>query len=202
MGLKANELVWRTLLDSAIAGTRYWQSLADLAFEAGVPLTTTHLATRKLSEIGAIAQYRAGGLSVVSPDKLATLLCAWRNLHKDTIAKTTRAAAQDYVSSGAPHALGGPDAAVHMLGGTNKVADYSQSILYIPQAARKHSWPTGDEIRVLEMDERAALNWDGYSSFSQTYADLFATPGWQATEFRLALKAALLPERDWEEDSR
>jgi len=87
--VKGNELVWRTLLDAAIQGKKHWENLADLAFYSAVPLSTTHLATKKLSEIGAVKPLRGGGLSVVNPDKVATVLCAWRNLNKDRITSTT-----------------------------------------------------------------------------------------------------------------
>lgn len=51
-------------------------------------------------------------------------------------------------------------------------------------------------MRILKLDSRASLDWDGYSSFTQTYTDLFATPGWQASEFRLALRDMFLSGRD------
>lgn len=47
------------------------------------------------------------------------------------------------------------------------------------------------------MDKRAMKTWDGYSSVAQTYADLFATPGWQASEFRTALRERFVPAREW-----
>lgn len=49
------------------------------------------------------------------------------------------------------------------------------------------------------MDERAAKTWTGYSSVAQTYADLFATPGWQASEFRKALRDRFVRDREWEQ---
>ncbi len=41
-----------------------------------------------------------------------------------------------------------------------------------------------DRVKVtfLRADSRAARSWDAYTSFAQTYVDLFATPGWQASE--------------------
>lgn len=197
--MKSNELVWRTLLDGAVKGNLTWPSLADLAFQSGVPLTTTHLAIQKLSDIGAVFQLRSGGLSVVNPDKVATVLCAWRNLKKDIVATTTREAFLELSSGNRRFALGGPDAAIELLGGVNKVADFSRSIGYCENATSV-DWPEGEELIVLQMDDRAVLDWDGFSSFAQTYADLFATPGWQATEFRLALKEKFLPEKSWEVD--
>lgn len=198
--MKSNELVWRTLLDGAIQGKMHWSGLADVAFMSSVPTSTTHLATKKLSDIGAIRPLRGGGISVVNPDKIATVLCAWRNLQKDTIIWTTRKAFSAEIKSGLHHALGGPDAAIHWLGGENKVANFSKSMAYVsPEHAREVNWPEGDEVLILEMDARAELDWDGYSTIAQTYADLFATPGWQASEFRLALKDRYLRERNWEQ---
>lgn len=198
--MKSNELVWRTLLDGAIQGKKHWSGLADVAFMSSVPTSTTHLATKKLSDIGAIKPLRGGGISVVNPDKIATVLCAWRNIQKDTITWTTRDGFDIAVASGLHHALGGPEAAIYWLGGSNKVADFSKSIAYAKRSdAEGLILPEGDEVLLLEMDERAELDWDGYSTIAQTYADLFATPGWQASEFRLALKDRYLRERNWEQ---
>lgn len=201
--MKSNELVWRTLADAALTGTRRWTNLADLAFQAGVPLTTTHLATKKLSDIGALIRYPGGGFSVVSPEKVLTLLCAWRNLENDTLAKTTMKGFLEIAKqSDKPFALGGPTAAISHLGGENKVADYSQTLGYLfLEGGESIEWPVGDEVRVLKMDARAARTWDRYTSPAQTYADLFASPGWQASEFRLALREKFLVERDWNQPS-
>lgn len=187
--MKSNELVWRTLADAALKGSRRWANLADLAFQSGVPVTTAHLATKKLSDIGAISRYGGGGFSVVSPDKLLTLLSGWRNLENDTIATTTMEAFDRITRKHKlTFAFGGPTAAVHHLGGQNKVSDFSKTLAYVePKAVEEIEWPEGDELRVLGMDSRAAKTWEGFSSLAQTYADLFASPGWQASEFRLAL---------------
>lgn len=199
--MKSNELVWRTLLDGAIQGKKQWPGLAEVAFMSSVPVSTTHLATKKLSEIGAIRSLRGGGISVVNPDKIATVLCAWRNLQKDSIAWTTRDALDKAAASGFHHALGGPDAAIHWLGGENKVADFSKSLAYANRSdAEGLRWPEGDEVLILEMDARAELDWDGYSTIAQTYADLFATPGWQASEFRLALRNRFMADDNWEQE--
>lgn len=195
--VKSNELVWRTLLDGSISGVLRWESLADLAFKSGVPLTTTHLATKKLAEIGAVLPYRSGGLSVTSPDKIATVLCAWRNLEKDTITWTTQEAFNEFRNGSETHAIGGMEAASHFLGGENTVADLGTGIGYVTENAAKRDWPKGSEVRLLQLDSRAELDWDGYSSIAQTYSDLFATPGWQASEFRIALKRKFLPETNW-----
>lgn len=199
--MKSNELVWRTLADAALTGTRRWANLADLAFQAGVPVTTAHLATKKLSDIGAISRYGGGGFSVISPEKLLTLLSGWRNLENDTIATTTMKAFDQITrKQKLTFAFGGPTAAVQHLGGQNKVSDFSKTLAYVePAAVEGIDWPEGDEVRVLTMDPRAVKTWQGFSSPAQTYADLFASPGWQASEFRLALREKFVSDRDWDQ---
>ncbi|WP_244893235.1 hypothetical protein [Agreia bicolorata] len=98
-----------------------------------------------------------------------------------------------------PYALGGPDAANAILSG-RAIADFSEHIVYLPDRPELRELPEGDEVRVLSMDKRAAKTWTGYSTPAQTYADLFATPGWQASEFRLALRDAFMREREWDQE--
>lgn len=51
------------------------------------------------------------------------------------------------------------------------------------------------------MDKRAEFDWHtGVTSRAQTYADLFALPGWQAEEFRRPLHRVLFPAADWEQE--
>lgn len=199
--MKNNELAWRTLVDNALEERRRWESIDELAFKAGIPRTTAHLSLQRLSDIGAITTYPSGGFSVTSPDKILTLLCAWRNLTPDTVVMTTHdgvnAICQQHQLT---HAWSGPDAAIHYLGGRNTVADYSSALIYVQLPTDTNIvFPEGNDVRVLTMDARAALDWDGYASFAQTYADLFASPGWQSTEFRLALRDRFLSTRDWDQ---
>lgn len=198
--MKGNELVWRALADRALAGQRTWSSVADLAYEAGVPSTTAYLALERLESNGTIDRYSRGGLAVVSTDKLLIMLCAWRNLGNDTLAWTTRDAINPLLDSAVrPYALGGPDAAAAHLRG-RAVADFHEHLVYLPATADLTALPVGDEVRVLSMDKRAMKTWDGYSSLAQTYADLFATPGWQASEFRKALRDSFIREREWDQE--
>lgn len=196
--MKGNELVWRALADRALRGERTWTNVADLAYEAGVPGTTAYLALERLESNGAVDRYRRGGLAVVSIDKVMTMLCAWRNLGRDTLTWTTRDAINLFLGSqNGPHALGGPDAAVAHLHGRS-VSDFHEHLVYLPATVDLTGLPAGDEVRVLSMDQRAMRMWDGYSSLAQTYADLFATPGWQASEFRSALRDSFIHEREWD----
>ncbi|MGA1829287.1 hypothetical protein [Microbacterium sp.] len=73
----------------------------------------------------------------------------------------------------------------------------SGTLVYLPPTVDLNGLPQSDEVRVLAMDKRAMKTWDGYSSVAQTYADLFATPGWQASEFRTALRERFVPAREW-----
>ncbi len=198
--MKGNELVWRALADRALEGQRTWQNVADLAYEAGVPSTTAYLALERLESNGTVDRYSRGGLAVISIDKLLTMLCAWRNLERDTLAWTSRDAIAPLLdATRGPSALGGPDAANALLNG-RAVADFREYIVYLPASADLAGLPAGTEVRVLSMDKRAARTWNGYSSLAQTYADLFATPGWQASEFRKALRDRFVREREWDQE--
>jgi hypothetical protein len=197
--VKGNELVWRVLADRALEGQRTWRKVADLAYEAGVPSTTAYLALERLESNGTIDRYSRGGLAVVSIDKVLTMLCAWRNLERDTLAWTTREGIGPLLDSDkGPYALGGPDAANALLNG-RAVADFREHLVYLTASADLAALPAGREVRVLSMDKRAAKTWNGYSSLAQTYADLFATPGWQASEFRKALRDNFVQEREWDQ---
>lgn len=198
--MKGNELVWRTLADRALQGERTWGNVGDLAYKAGVPSTTAYLALERLESNGAVDRYSRGGLAVVSIDKILTMLCAWRNLGRDTLARTTLDAVGPLLNTArGPYALGGPDAANALLRG-RAISDFHEHILYLPPSPELHELPLGTEVRVLSMDKRAAKTWNGYSSLSQTYADLFATPGWEASEFRTALRESFIREREWEQE--
>jgi hypothetical protein len=198
--MKGNELVWRSLADHALRGERTWSSVGDLAYDAGVPSTTAYLALGRLESIGAIERFSRGGLAVVSIDKLLTLQCAWRNLKRDTLARTTRDAIGPLLDTArGPYALGGPDAANALLEG-RAIADFHEHLVYLPASADLTKLPDGDEVRVLSMDKRAMKMWKGYSSLSQTYADLFATPGWAASEFRIALRDSFIRDREWDQE--
>lgn len=198
--MKGNELVWRSLADHALQGERTWSNVGDLAYDAGVPSTTAYLALERLESNGSIDRYSRGGLAVVSIDKVLTMLCAWRNLKRDTLATTSRDAIGPLLDTArGPYALGGPDAANALLKG-RAVADFREHIVYMPASADLSTLPEGDEVRVLSMDKRAMKTWNGYSSLSQTYADLFATPGWAASEFRMALRDSFIRDREWDQE--
>lgn len=137
-----------------------------------------------------------------SPEKVLIMLSAYRNLKQDTIASTTLSAGQ-MLAETAPSAVtfGGTDAAVHWLGGTNTVADKGMRLLYVDPDASVSALPAGSEVQLVTRDDAAARSWrSGYSSVAQTYADLFALPGWQASEFRAALHERLFTGADWDQE--
>lgn len=198
---------------------RRWDNVEDLAFRAGVAPATTAYALRRLIEIGAIQQHHAG-FTVVNPGKVLTLACAARSIVNDARATLTLGTEDLHrlLDSSPPRGiiLGGAAAAVELLGGANTVSDYSEHVLYIrdDQTQRdlddvlshmnvtRHTGYSRDRgnVTLLRADPRAARMWMRYTPFGQTYADLFATPGWQASEFRLALDARFLGQRDWDQE--
>ena len=201
--MKGNELVWRTIVDRALKGQRVWPNIAELAYYSGVPESTAKLALVRLTDIGAIRQNPRGGFSTINPEKVLLVFAARRSLSADLIIRSDLHAVQPLLDTAArPYALGGPDAAVIYVSrnGVNTVADPGQRIVYLPDTAEVRQLPAGDEVLVLRLDPRAELDWsNGYSSAAQTYADLFALPGWQADEFRRALHRACFEHADWEQ---
>ncbi|WP_308465614.1 hypothetical protein [Rathayibacter soli] len=196
--MKVNEIVRRTLADAALRGDRRWANLADIAHASKCSVASAHVATRHLVQIGAMQTYGRGGLSVLDPERVTTVLAVERNLRRDTLTTTTRAGAEALIAGLEIYALGGTTAAVHYLGGRNTVADLGQRLVYAPAEEDLSELPTGDDVRVVSMDAVARSDWrDGYSSLAQTYADLFAQPGWQASEFRRALWRKLFDIDDW-----
>ncbi|HET8927642.1 MAG TPA: hypothetical protein VFN24_07405 [Microbacterium sp.] len=198
--MRTNEIVWRTLADAALAGRREWPDLGSLAAVVDAPISSTHQALGRLVDIGAVQTRRRGGIMVVSPDRVVLTLAANRNLIRDTLAMTTLNAAQALTDEHPSDvSFGGPDAAVHWLGGVNTIADKGVRLIYA-DAGVTQGLAEGDEVRVVSRDRVAARAWgEGFSSVAQTYADLFAMPGWQASEFRIALHSRLFDRADWEQ---
>ncbi len=200
--MKHNERLWRTLADAALEGRREWSDVGSLADAADLTSGNAHHALRRLVDIGAVSIRRRGGLTVLSPQKVLILLSAYRNLVQDTIALTTSDPInQVLVDRPEAVTLGGADAAVHWLGGRNTVGDKGLRVVYIDDGLPQElnlTFPSGNEVRVLSRDAVARRTWrTGFTSRAQTYADLFALPGWQATEFRAALNRHLFGEADW-----
>ena len=199
--MKNLEIVWRTLADAALDHQREWNSIGDISDAASVAPSTTYQALGRLVDIGAVRANSRRGYTVVSPEKLLEAFAAHRNLRADTMVSTTLPAAQELLDVvEVDYALSGSSAAVHYLGGRNTVADLGRRIVYTTRALSQGEFPQGDEVIILTEDALAARTWkSGFASLAQTYADLWASPGWQAAEFTRALKAKLFSEADWEQ---
>ncbi|MDQ0613812.1 hypothetical protein QF046_001453 [Microbacterium sp. W4I4] len=202
--MKQTERLWRTLADAALDGRREWPDVTTLADMADLTSGNAHHALRRLVDIGAVSIRRRGGLTVLSPEKILIQMSGYRNLVNDTLAMTTAAAINDLLAEDPESVtVGGADAAVHWLGGRNTVAAVGIRLVYVDQESDGDpatTLPPGDEVRVVVRDAVARRTWSsGYASRAQTYADLFALPGWQATEFRMALHRQLFSEADWDQ---
>lgn len=199
--MRATDAVWRTLADTALDRRREWANTGDLAWQAGVGEKLAYKALQRPVSIGAVTRHPRGGFSVTDPERLVTLLAAARSLAG---ARRTRfEAAQACLAEAAEYAIGGSRAAAHHLGGRNMIADHGPAIMYVPAGTDLSALPPGDEALVFEADAHTLTAWrDGFTSRAQTYADLFAQPGWQASEFRRALWRAWFSVDDWSQAER
>jgi DNA-binding transcriptional regulator YhcF (GntR family) len=199
--MKNVEIVWRTLADAALDGQREWNSIGEIAETASIAPSTTYQALGRLVDIGAVRPNARRGYTVVSPEKLLEAFAANRNLRADTIVSTTLPAAQELLDDDeVDYAISGSSAAVHYLGGRNTISDLGRRIVYITRPLSQADFPEGDEVIIVAKDPLAARTWkSGYASLAQTFADLWASPGWQAAEFTRALKAKLFSDADWEQ---
>lgn len=194
--MRATDAVWRTLADAALSGRRQWKNTGDLAWAAGVGDKLAYKALERPVSIGAVTRHPGGGFSVTDPERVITLLAAARTLRDAT--HTTFDAAQVLVATAPVYAIGGTRAAAHHLGGRNTIADHGLAILYVPEGHDVGPLPQGRDALVLTIDPHTMSAWaDGFTSPAQTYADLFAQPGWQASEFRRALWRAWFTVDDW-----
>jgi len=194
--MRATDAVWRTLADHALRGDRHWKNTSDLAWAAGVGDKLAYKALQRPTGIGAVTRHPAGGFSVTDPERVLALLAAARHL---TDARTTTfEAAQETLLHAPVYALGGTRAAAHHLGGPNTIADHAPAMIYVPATVPLAALPPGHGALVFTADDHALTTWaDGYTSPAQTYADLFAQAGWQASEFRRALWHAWFSVDDW-----
>ena len=199
--MKNVEIVWRTLADAALDGQRQWNSIGDIADATSIAPSTSYQALGRLVDIGAVRPNSRRGYTVVSPEKLLEAFAAHRNLRADTMVSTTLPAAQELLDDDkVDYALSGSSAAVHYLGGRNTISDLGRRIVYTTRPLSQADFPEGDEVIILAKDPLAARTWkSGYASLAQTYADLWASPGWQAAEFTRALKAKLFSDADWDQ---
>lgn len=199
--MRATDSVWRILIDEALRGRRAWPTAAELAWRAGAGEQITHKALRRPTSIGAITRHPGGGFSLTDPERLLTLLSAARSLNG--AARTTMDAAQGLIARAPAYAIGGTRAAAQHLGGRNMIADHAEAIVYVCESTDIDHLPAGEEALVFQADGSTMAYWNlGYTSPAQTYADLFAQPGRQASEFRRALWRAWFSIDDWSKAER
>lgn len=194
--MRATDAVWRTLADAALSGRRTWNNVGDLAWEAGVGEKLAYKALLRPTEIGAVTKHPGGGFSVTDPERVLTLFAAARSL--STARKTSVTAAQALLSNVSAYCIGGTRAVAHFLDGGTTIADHAAAIVYVATDTNLDHLPLGDEAFVLTIDSTVLQKWsNGFTSPAQTYADLFAQPGWQASEFRRALWRSWFSVDDW-----
>lgn len=194
--MRETDAVWRTLADAALRGNREWKNAADLAWAAGVGDKIAYKAMQRPTSIGAVTRHPGGGFSVTDPERIVTMLAAARSLA--TARETTIDGIQQLMSIADEYAIGGTRAAAHHLGGRNTIADHARTIVYFPAGIDLADLPAGDESLAVTIDQHTLESWsDGFTSQAQTYADLFAQPGWQASEFRRALWRRWFSVDDW-----
>lgn len=194
--MRETDAVWRRLVDAALEGHREWKNTGDLAWEASVGEKIAYKALTRPVEIGAVTRHARGGFSVTDPERVLMLLAAARSLRDAR--HTHLEDAQALASSAPSYAIGGTRAAVTFLGGRNSIADHAPAILYVPSSIELNALPRGESALVITTDLRTLESWrSGYTSAAQTYADLFAQPGWQASEFRRALWRKWFSVDDW-----
>lgn len=193
--MKSTEIVRRTLADNALAGRRNWVSLAQVAGESDCSSPNAFAATRHLLDIGALTKHPGGGLTVVDVMRTVDSVACTRSLSRDRLTSTSLYAATQMMSQVDVYAVGGSDAALHHLGTDNTIADHPRRILYLIQKdyiSYADLLPDDDEVLIMPMDTVALRTWNrGFTSLTQTYSDLYALPGWQASEFRHALHTHL-----------
>ncbi len=189
--ISKREVIWRHLLAGAREGRRGWPSVTALAQELGIAISTTHRSLAHPLEIGALDLSPLGGLRVLDPIRLLTLLAAHRHLQRDIAARLWLALPVPEIEAaavGTGATLGGFGAVVAHLG-VNRIADYSRVLLYgRPELSFLPEAPAGDgtEVWVAEPDPWLHL-YGQVTPLAQAYADLFSMPGWQAARFVEAL---------------
>lgn len=194
--MRETDAVWRSLADAALAGRREWKNTGDLASAAGVGEKIGYKAVGRLATIGAVTRHPGGGFSATDPERIVGLLAAARSLR--SAHRTRLEAVQGLLERSPEYAIGGTRAAAHHLGGRNVIADHGPAIIYMPSDVDVSDLPRGDTALVLVSDPHTLASWhDGFTSPAQTYADLFAQPGWQASEFRRALWRRWFTVDDW-----
>lgn len=194
----ARTLLIRELADTALAGHRHWTYAADLAAHTGLPNYLTGRILTELEHIGVIRKSLSdNSFNVINLEKAVTLAASIRNIHTETVRSVSLATAERLHAGPTPTAIGGIDAAIHHLGTHTDAATGPRSpkILYLAADAIAHIDDDGTDpcVTVLALDQCAARTWTtGYTSWTQTYGDLFGLPGRHAEELRRAMFTSVL----------
>jgi hypothetical protein len=190
MVLPKTQQVWRHLVIGAIeAEQRRWPSLAALADELDMGVSTVHRALALPAEIGAIQVRPAGGIRVVDPGRLLILWAGHRRLSRDIIDRFEVAGSAPTIERSVtnPEAvLGGFGAVVAHLG-SNTIADYETMLVYGNPHLERMGDRDPDPGRVTEVIVAAAdpllARYGRVTPLTQAWVDLFCLRGWQAARF-------------------
>ncbi len=184
--LSKTEQVWRHLIVSAAQGKRSWPSLAVLAAELDMGVSTVHGALARPTEIGAVFGASRGGISIDDPGRLLLCWAGRRSLAKDVV-RRFQVALSAYETEAAlgedpqPLILGGFGAVLAALG-ANTIADYSTVLVYGEPSVLTPDPDGRTEVIVAEPDPLLA-RYGRTTPLCQAWADLFCQPSWQAARF-------------------
>lgn len=183
------EVVWRHLLEQARQGHRQWGTTAALAHELGLATSTVHRSLTRPVEIGAVRITRQAGIEVLDPYRLLVLFAAHHRIPASPHQPTTTTSAPATVEAvllDQGVTLGGFSALIHHTIGINRIADYTSILAYTDQPITIDSHTPSDgpptTIQWVPRD-RWIPESSTYTTVAHAWADLFATPGWQAARF-------------------
>jgi len=193
--------VWRHLVTGAIEqDQRRWPTLAALAGELNLGVSTVHRALSLPVQIGAVHIRPGGGVRVVDPGRLLMVWAGHRRLHDDVVDRYRLSGSAPVVERSITNpaaVLGGFGAMVAHLGG-NSIADYETVLVYgQPRLARRRVTDP-DPGRVTEVIVLAAdpllAGYGPITPLTQAWVDLFNLPGWQAARFVHTLLPRLISD--------
>jgi hypothetical protein len=184
--LTKTEQVWRHLLVNAANGKRRWRSLADLASELLMTVSTTHAALARPREVGAVIINPGGGVVCIDPGKLEICWAGRRRLKSDIIRRfnvATSAPETEALLGGDPDSLilGGHGAAIAARG-KNTISDYSTVLVYGDPSILTPDPAGPTEVIALQPD-RLLARYGRTTPLAQAWVDLFCLPNWQAARF-------------------
>jgi len=183
------EVVWRELLaQEELTGRRRYASLASVAAEMGLPVSTVHRALQRPMAISAMTRRPGGGFSLVDPLRLLLLWAGHRDMAGDLALRRDIRAPAVEVERQLPEGflLSGFGAVVARRGG-NRVSDYDRVVCYGDPAHLPGAWPVAEGGGSTVLEVHTPDPWLGRYGpvvpFCQAFVDLFNTPGWPAARF-------------------